>query len=70
MTEMLKKAKQCWVQIHTVIKNIPQLNITIEPELFLLGLIDKELEKIGNWHLYITMARVLYSKSWKINKIQ
>lgn len=29
-------------------KNILQLNIAIKPELFLLGLIDKELEKIGN----------------------
>lgn len=46
---MLKKpAELHWVQIHTMIKNILQLNITIKLELFPPGLIDMELEKIGN----------------------
>ena len=61
------KAKEFWNQIHTAIQNILKIRIIKKPELFLLGIMEEELEKnYGNLLLHmITAARMVYAQYWK-----
>lgn len=68
---LMKKAKTFWVQIHRTMQKIFQINITMKPELFLLGCLHSELErKYRKVILYmVAAARLSHAERWKNNEI-
>lgn len=62
-----KKGKTYQIQIYTLIQRILNINIILKTELFLLGLIDKQLEKktLEIILIYDYSSEVTICKKWK-----
>lgn len=68
---LCRKAKEYWLKIYKVINGDLKIQIAFQPEIFLLGMVDVELERLCGKLIFnlLTCARIVFAKSWKCKQI-
>jgi len=64
-------ARKFWTQIHSLMQSILQTRIPFKPEVFLLGILEEQMEKSSRriMQYMVTAARLIYAQNWKTQKI-
>uniref|UniRef100_A0A670IED3 Reverse transcriptase domain-containing protein n=1 Tax=Podarcis muralis TaxID=64176 RepID=A0A670IED3_PODMU len=66
-----RKVKEFWERIYAELKKILKYAFTKKPEIFLLGILGKDIEKKDSKFVYyaVTAARIILAQKWKKQEV-